>query len=101
MTTPQQTQTPMQRLEAAEQAMANARLRAEYHGWTGASANAYTAANRELRAAERVVREARVKAERQATEGRGAAAYAIIAAAVVVTIIAVLLLINAAHGGAL
>ena len=34
-------------------------------------------------------------------EGRGAAAYAIIASALVVTIIAVLLLINAAHSCAL
>ena len=34
-------------------------------------------------------------------EGRGAAAYAIIAGVVVAVIIAVLLLINAAHSGAL
>lgn len=93
-------QTPQQRLAAAERAMAEARQRAEYHGWSGASGNAYVAARRELLAADRAVRAEREQAERQATEGRGAAAYAIIASATVAVIIAVLLLINAAHGGA-
>lgn len=98
-------QTPQQRRAAAEQAMADARLRAEYHGWSGASGNAYVAAKRELRAADRAVWQARAQVEREAdrdaTEGRGAAAYAIIAGVVVAAIIAALLLINAAHGGVL
>ena len=102
--TTQQTQTPQQRVAAAEKALGEARARAEYHGWSGAAANAYVAAKREMRAADRVVREAREKVEREAdrdaTKGKGAAAYAIIAGVVVAAIIAVLLLINAAHGGA-
>lgn len=95
--TTQQTQTPQQRVAAAEKALGEARARAEYHGWSGAAANAYTAAKREYRAAARA---AMTKAARDATEGKGAAAYAIIAGVVVTAIIAVLLLINAAHGGA-
>lgn len=96
------TQNPQQRVAAAERAMADARLSAEYHGWSGASANAYVMAARELRAADRALDDARMQVERAAdrdddgVEGMGALVWGL--GSLVVVIIAAAILIGKAHG---
>jgi hypothetical protein len=93
-------QNPQQRLEAAERAMADARMRAEYHGWSDASANAYVTARRELRAADRALDDARAQVERVAdrdhddTEGMGALVWGLGS----LLLAAVVVLILTAHG---
>lgn len=80
----QQTQTIQQRLAAAERSVADAHERAEYHGWSGATANAYAAALRDLHAArreaQRVMAEAEAEAESDGNfhEGFGAFGWAIL-----------------------
>lgn len=88
MTTQQKIQQPtlQQRLAAAERAVADARERADYHGWNGASSNAYTRAKRELRAARREARLAMAQAAEDGDpgEGRGAFGWAILSTLIVI-----------------
>lgn len=78
----EQRQTLQQRLADAERAVTSAQERAEYHGWSGASANAYATALRELSAARReaqiVMAEAEAESDGDFHEGFGAFGWAIL-----------------------
>lgn len=62
------------RVQAARAAVSDARARAEYHGWNGASGNAYTRAQDELLAA------LREQCDADPAEGCGAFGWAVLSA---------------------